>query len=226
MMDLVRTWRPQGLVVLLPVGSLEYHGGYLPMGTDGLLAEAYAREAVKGLEEVDLAPTVYFTTSHEHGSFPHFSVSYLTAVQYLTEVVLALSSRYSSVIVVNGHGGNQGVLEVVSREVNFVRKRRVRVFHAFGKRRDYHAGSDEGSEVAFLLPELVGRPPKPGFKEGAFEYLGTDEVSGTGVVEDSEVLTISRDRGGELFRSKVEELRKIVQEELTYAKALRDNLLH
>ena len=144
----------------------------------------------------------------------------------MTEVVLALSSRYSSVIVVNGHGGNQGVLEVVSREVNFVRKRRVRVFHAFGKRRDYHAGSDEGSEVAFLFPELVGRPPKPGFKEGIFEYLGTDEVSTTGVVEDSEAVTISRERGGELFRSKVEELRKIVQEELKYAKALRDNLLH
>ena len=225
-MDLVRTWRPQGLVVILPVGSMEYHGGYLPMGTDGLLAEAYAREAVKGLEGVDLAPTVYFTTSHEHGSFPHFSVSYLTAVQYLMEVVLALSSHYTSVIVVNGHGGNQGVLEVVTREVNFVRKKRVRVFHIFNKRRDYHAGSDEGSEVAFLFPELVGKPPKPGFKEGAFEYLSTDEVSGTGVVEDSEVVTTSRDKGEELFRSKVEELRKIIEGELKYAKALRDNLLH
>ena len=47
------------LPVLLPIGTIEYHGHYLPLLTDSIIAEKIAQETAKEIDAIVL-PTIYY----------------------------------------------------------------------------------------------------------------------------------------------------------------------
>src|SRR4249919_3626598 len=110
-------------ILCLPLGAIEQHGAHLPLDTDVLVAEGLTRRIVaRWGDEYDLwqLPAVPVGLSREHAWAPgtmSLTVSGMSA--YLRdlgcEIVRALPAR--NVLIVNGHGGNRGILEAVTREM-------------------------------------------------------------------------------------------------------------
>jgi creatinine amidohydrolase len=105
-------------VAVLPVGAFEQHGPYLPLVTDTLIATAIA-EAVRQHHKIFQLPPIAFGCSHEHSGFPGtVSLSPTTLAAVVTDISTSLVQQgISALVVVNGHGGNY-VLANVVQEAN------------------------------------------------------------------------------------------------------------
>lgn len=102
-------------VAILPTGSIEQHGPALPLGTDMLAAEVFAR-AVDGPETLVL-PTVPVGVSVHHRQFHGtLHVDEYTFETYIYEVLTSLAEHeVRKVVLVNGHGGNTDALTRAAR---------------------------------------------------------------------------------------------------------------
>jgi creatinine amidohydrolase len=155
-----------GALCLLPVGSLEQHGGHLPVGTDSLLVEHVAlRAAALARPDVLVAPTIWT------GLSPHHVRLGLTVtlepgllLELTRSVVRGLRGWFPLVVVVNGHGGNRGWLEALglSEECSvisyweLVEPARLRELFPVDLGSIGHAGQAETSAMLALEPGLVG----------------------------------------------------------------------
>lgn len=105
-------------IAVLPVGSFEQHGSHLPLSTDTLIACAIARRIASDYNLL-LLPPVTIGCSHEHAGFAgSVSVSSVTLRAIVCDVSASLrTAGVPKLVVVNGHGGNY-VLSNVVQEAN------------------------------------------------------------------------------------------------------------
>jgi creatinine amidohydrolase len=156
-------------ILCLPIGAIEQHGAHLPLNTDAVIAEELARRIVaRWGKEFDLwlLPTVVISLSREHDWAPGtLSLTIQTFVALLKdlarEIVRALPAR--NVVIVNGHGGNRGILDNLMHELQSELALNVCVIHPFDLAKatthvaspDVHAGTNETSVMLALAPHLV-----------------------------------------------------------------------
>jgi creatinine amidohydrolase len=156
-------------IALLPIGSFEQHGDYLPLITDTIVACAVANEIAK-THSVMLLPPITVSCSHEHAAWRGTaSISSQTLYRIVTEI--ADSVRRTGVehlVVVNGHGGNY-VLNNVVQEYTAIHGPSMSLFplgshwehartHAgmeTDNHRDMHAGELEVSILLAVNPMLL-----------------------------------------------------------------------
>jgi creatinine amidohydrolase len=105
-------------IAVLPVGSFEQHGEYLPLITDTIVACAIAREVATAYNLM-LLPPITISCSHEHAAWPGtVSISATTLGHIVTDVAAsAAHGGADRLLVVNGHGGNY-VLSNIAQEAN------------------------------------------------------------------------------------------------------------
>lgn len=160
----------QGGIVhaILPIGSFEQHGSFLPLVTDAVVAAAIARELSRAYPVFNLPP-VTISCSHEHAAWPStVSVSTRTLMCIVDDVYESVTrSGFSSLIIVNAHGGNY-VLANVVQESN-ARGRKLALYPSKDDwkdarraarmsttdHEDMHAGELETSIMLHVSPELV-----------------------------------------------------------------------
>lgn len=101
-------------VAVLPVGSLEQHGPYLPLVTDTIIACTIAR-AIADAHRVQLLSPITISCSQEHAAWPGtVSISARTLHAVVTDIADSLRrSGVSNLVVVNAHGGNYVLRNVV-----------------------------------------------------------------------------------------------------------------
>jgi len=185
-------------VAVLPVGSFEQHGAHLPLATDTIVASAIAR-SVAATYDLLLLPPVTIGCSHEHvGWAGTVSIRSTTLAAIVSDVAESLrQSGVDQLVVVNGHGGNY-VLSNVVQEANTEARRmalypgrddwdtaRQQAGLTSSSHDDMHAGEIETSLLLHLHPELV----RDGF-EGADHVaerrdllvLGMKAYTSTGVI--------------------------------------------
>lgn len=94
-------------VALLPIGSFEQHGAFLPLATDTIIACTIARE-IAAAYPVNLLPPVTISCSHEHAAWPGtVSISARTLYAVVRDIADSLrDSGVRGLVLVNGHGGN------------------------------------------------------------------------------------------------------------------------
>jgi creatinine amidohydrolase len=108
----------EGRVPLVPIGTLEDHGPHLPIDTDVTLVEAICRGACERLErETVLLPPVVHGYSPHHMDFPGtITIGWDTFCRYCKDVATSLVQHgFKRVLLVNGHGSNQNLVEVAAR---------------------------------------------------------------------------------------------------------------
>lgn len=112
---------PTALAVV-PLGATEQHGPHLPTGTDFFHAEWVAREAAgRAADRIPLVvtPTLPFGSSEHH--FPFGATISLPTTTYYDAVTAIVESLHRDgfrhVFLVNGHGGNHELIQLVARDV-------------------------------------------------------------------------------------------------------------
>ncbi|MFF8970783.1 creatininase family protein [Streptomyces sp. NPDC014995] len=164
-------------VAVLPVGSFEQHGPYLPLATDTLVACAIAQE-IAAAYPVHLLPPVTIACSHEHAAWPGtVSISSVTLHSVVRDIAASLRrSGVEALVLVNGHGGNYVLGNAVQE--SSARGERMALFPApedweAARERsgvstslltDMHAGEIETSILLHAHPEVV----RPGYESADF----------------------------------------------------------
>ena len=158
-------------ILCLPIGAIEQHGVHLPLATDVIVAEELTRRIIaRWGDELDLwqLPTISVSLSREHDWAPGtLSLSIQSFVALIRDMardlVRALPAR--NLVIINGHGGNRGVLDNLIHELAGDFALNACVIHPFDLSKakthatspDVHGGKSETSVMLVLAPHLVRR---------------------------------------------------------------------
>jgi creatinine amidohydrolase len=156
-------------ILCLPLGAIEQHGPHLPLDTDVVVAEGLTRRIVaRWGEEYDLwqLPTVPIGLSREHDWAPGtLSLSIECFVALLRDLARAVTRALPArnIAIVNGHGGNRGILENLLYELRGDFGLNTCAIHPFDLARiestpeapDIHGGKSETSVMLALEPDRV-----------------------------------------------------------------------
>ncbi|KAK1184195.1 creatininase family protein [Streptomyces sp. NBS 14/10] len=164
-------------VAVLPIGSFEQHGEFLPLVTDTVIACTIARE-IAAVYSVHLLPPLTISCSHEHEAWPGtVSISAATLHAVVRDIATSLRrSGIDALILVNGHGGNYVLRNVVQESAST--GTRMALFPGSAdwdtarseagvqtsSQSDMHAGEVETSILLHAHPELV----RPGHETSDF----------------------------------------------------------
>ena len=103
---------------VVPFGSVEHHGGHLPLGADAILADAVGAEVARRLGAV-LAPTVRVGCSDRHSRLPGtLTLGPETLTRLAIEHARALARHgFTLIVLLSAHGGNQPALDAAVAEL-------------------------------------------------------------------------------------------------------------
>ncbi|MGP3998845.1 creatininase family protein [Streptomyces sp. 8N706] len=160
-------------VAVLPIGSFEQHGAFLPLVTDTVIACTVAREIAAAHPVLQLPP-VTISCSHEHAAWPGtVSISATTLYAVVRDIADSLRrSGIDALVLVNGHGGNYVLRNAVQESVGGDTRMalfpgpadwdaaRDRAGVQTPSPSDMHAGEVETSILLHAHPELV----RPGYE--------------------------------------------------------------
>jgi creatinine amidohydrolase/Fe(II)-dependent formamide hydrolase-like protein len=223
-------------ILCLPLGAIEQHGPHLPLNTDVVVAEGLARRLIERWGEAfDLwqLPTLPLGLSREHDGAPgtlSLSIAgFLALLRDLgREIARSLPAR--NLAIINGHGGNRGLLESLLHELRGDFSLNACVIHPFdlakvdsGATFDVHGGKSETSVMLALAPDLVrremierpGHPPDQKiiqeliFDRGTTWPWRTDDprLTSSGIIGDAH--DASAEIGKAIIDSVVEEARAV-----------------
>ena len=145
-------------VCVVPIGCIEKHGQHLPVGTDTQTA-SYIANAAAEIEPVVVFPGIYFGDLlglYMWKGTIAFSSELLQ--QMLTELCAEIARNgFKKILILNGHGGNTGLLANFLRSTAHEKKDYVVM-----KRNEYQYSHkdlvndlDAGEEFPELLPEDI-----------------------------------------------------------------------
>ncbi len=174
-------------IIALAVGATEQHGPHLPVSVDTDLVEAVVDRALPlvepGLSVLALPPLAY-GKSNEHGAVPGtLTLSAETMMRLLADIGSSLArTGFQRLVLLNGHGGNSPVLDIVARDLRIEHGMQVATCHwynfndagsvsspaeqAFG----IHAGLIETSAMLALKPDLVAMHRARDFPNAASDW--------------------------------------------------------
>jgi creatinine amidohydrolase len=103
-------------VVVLPIGSVEQHGNHMPVGTDTFLAQSVALAAMEKLDDVVVMPPPWYGFSAHHMRFAGSVTLRAETLMAVCEDIVAsvVGHGFRRILIVNGHGGNGGVIDVLA----------------------------------------------------------------------------------------------------------------
>ncbi|MDO8588688.1 MAG: creatininase family protein [Armatimonadota bacterium] len=168
-------------IAYLPLGTLEWHGEHLPLGSDGIQSQGFLVELARrvggivlpmlflGPEQyriiggkeyfhMDLSPTLRPDPRQLPGSMHH--IYHNLFAQYLRNILRQLRRAGFRIVVAHGHGPSTGMIR--ANLDKWGKEFDLKLFHCWredesdglGIQTD-HAGANETSLVMALRPDLV-----------------------------------------------------------------------
>ena len=110
-----------GKIPILATGSVEQHGHHLPLKVDHLCAHSVAAEGARLKPELSLVlPPVTYGYVHHVMDFPgSLNIHYEHFIQYVLDICKSLAYHgFKKIILINGHGSNHNLVDMVSRRVH------------------------------------------------------------------------------------------------------------
>lgn len=156
--------------IIFPFGTVEEHGGHLPLNTDTLIIYEILKRVMKK-RDVFIAPPLHYgvcTTTSRHPGTINISPG---ALRTITRDITADAYKKGlrNIFLISGHGGGQhmsALKEVAEELIEELRGVKLAVFSPYDvlwkelseitdTPNDSHAGELETSMVLTLAPELV-----------------------------------------------------------------------
>lgn len=214
-------------IAVLPIGSMEQHGPYIPVGSDAIAAETVAHAMEKKLpNEIVVFPTIYYGCSKEHAGFAGTTYfEYDTYYKLINEILTSIfTAGFKKLMIIGGHGGNHLILQVIQSNWNydhgdqkvfyhFVYSENVCQFASkqFGEM-EAHAGSVETSVIYAISDQHIKTKQKTikntDFKRkhvDTFSVYSSKQMSKYGVITESDTLNISVQKGKKVLDFMVED---------------------
>jgi len=214
MNDLTATY--EGLQDRLPevavfgVGAIEQHGAHLPVGTDWIIACELSRRVAEKLDAF-LVPALPFSLSQCHGPTPGTVwLKPLTLAQVVEDVIVSVyQGGIKNIVVINCHGGNFILLDVIERLNRCFEDLCVvmppeslasykGIFSDDAPEVEVHAGEVETSLQLFLNPECVRKDRVvdhvPTVGREFMDYAFLKQISSAGVWGRPSRGTVSKGR--------------------------------
>lgn len=156
-------------ILCMPIGAIEQHGPHLPLNTDSIIARSIGSRIVSEFRhayDLWLLPTIEYGLSPEHlWASGTMSLSAEVFAAVFHELVKGLISAQAgrNLLIINGHGGNRGVLDVLIQECRSRYSLAACVIHpsalsdvkSGSEFHEVHGGKSETSVMLALAPELV-----------------------------------------------------------------------
>jgi creatinine amidohydrolase len=164
---------------------------HLPVGTDAKLVEEICLRAARLCDsDILVAPVIWTGFSPHHLRFgATISVKPETLLNILRELIATMRAWISAIVLVNGHGGNRGVLQsfALESDVRFVNywdlaQTVATVLFPDDRGSIGHAGQAETSMMLALDPGSVGVPEQSFTACLPGETLELPELGTSGVV--------------------------------------------
>jgi creatinine amidohydrolase len=216
-------------LALVPLGSTEQHGPHLPLATDHLIAEAFAREAAERTGYL-CTPTINVGVSPHHRQFN--GTMWVDAPEfrdYVESFTRNLTYHgIDRVVYVNAHGGNVEHLREVGRRLRDDEELYAiewmwndsipELVDDLFAQNGPHGGPKETAMIQHLRPELVrddqleaardgGVPDVEAadtIKHGARTFYDAADNTGNGVLGDQTDATA--EKGARMFEEATEQL--------------------
>lgn len=175
-------------IAVLPVAAIEQHGPHLPLYTDTCIAEGMIRRAIELLGDelpVTFLPVQPIGKSDEHISSPgSITSTWETTTKLWLEIGDSVAcAGLRKLIVVNAHGGNVPMVDIVARELR-IRHDMLAVgtgWSRFGYPEGLptaeealygiHGGEIETSLMLYLRPDLVRMDKARDFRSSQLDYI-------------------------------------------------------
>ncbi|MGD8849996.1 MAG: creatininase family protein [Anaerolineales bacterium] len=153
-------------VAIIPVGAVEVHGPHLPVGTDSVETYEIGLRAAQKTGVV-IVPPLWYGNSRSFMDFPGtISVRPEVLKELARDVINSLLQQgFFKFVVLDGHGGNYGILDLLVEEVHLETKAlicHVRAWELASVPKpentpdyDGHGGSSETSVMMVLTPDDV-----------------------------------------------------------------------
>ncbi len=145
----------EGRIAVMPAGIIEQHGPQLPLNTDIFLAEQITNlAAALHPDKVVVVPPIVHGHSPHHMDFPGtLTVDPQHMINYVLDVCLSLSHHgFRKILIVNGHGSNAPVLDLVARQTIIRTGGKTTCASIF-----YMNSVEFEGKTAELFPEMAGR---------------------------------------------------------------------
>ncbi|CAN7683533.1 creatininase family protein [Paenibacillus sp. LjRoot153] len=210
----------ENALIVLPVGAVEQHGPHMPVFTDTLISEVLLTEAFEQLPDdanIWLLPAIPYGKSTEHlGHAGTITLSATTLMAVVMDIAKSLRrSGFQKLVLVNSHGGNTDLLNMMGREIRIETGLAVFRLDPGGlggadewitpleKQAGIHAGDMETSIVMAAMPHWVDMDVAPteypsypesrylALRNRAFAWV-MDDLSHTGVSGDATTATMAK----------------------------------
>lgn len=115
----------KNIPVVLVIAATEQHGPHLPLATDRLIGDFFANQLNESMPDMVLIlPTIAIGCSDHHMSFPGtLSLSHETFSRQVREVIdSVIKHGFHKIVLLNSHGGNQGIGQVVIEQLGYTYK--------------------------------------------------------------------------------------------------------
>jgi creatinine amidohydrolase len=187
-------------VAVLPLGATEQHGPHLPLSVDTVLVEGVVNAALPHLSAQDpvwVLPTQALGLSTEHQAFEGtLTLSPETVIALWCEIGASVArAGFKKMLMLNAHGGNVGLMDVVARELRAqhgllvyssswynlpLDEAALAQFSAHEHRFGIHGGEIETSMMLALAPDLVDMSQAQNFASSSHERAQRYPVLGNG----------------------------------------------
>ena len=235
----------RNIPIILPMAATEQHGAHLPLATDRLIGEHFANELNTLIEDkILILPSISVGCSSHHMDFSgSLTISHDTFIRQVEDIVKSVIQHgFTNIILLNSHGGNQAVGQVLVEKLGFenpkanilmltwwkIVSENLFPLNESGKGGVGHAGEFETSLMLLIAPHLVHLDKKEkgkhtdtfSWSEGDMlrgpkvsYYRSTKEMTTNGVFGNPNYGTL--EKGKEISKLVVREIKRIIEDIIT-----------